>query len=668
MVRQDVTSAVPRDYTWKRRLSLLGGSLAVLAVCLVVRFGWGGKHASAEGTKSKTSEKSKAGKKKSKAAEADTEEEARVLQLDVVALVNGESVTRQDLAKACLRQYGEEVLESVVNKELITHHCRQQNIGVSREEVQAEIDRMAERFGLPTDQWLKMLKDERGINATQYAKDLIWPTIALRKLAAEKLDVSEEDLQAAYETQFGPAVQVRLIACDKEQKAEQVRALARKNPEDFGNLAKQHSVDVGSASAGGFIQPIRKHLGDNTLEKVAFSLQPGEISEIFKVGNQYLIVKCEQRIPATKTPLAKVKKELEEAVRDKKLRLEASDLLESLHKKSHVEFIFGNPAKSKQNAGVAAIVESKTITVRELAEECLVRHGNEVLEGVIQHRLLEQACQEQKISITREDLDEEIRVSAVAMGKVTDKDEPDVDAWLQAVIEDEGMTIDVYEHDVVWPTAALKKLVGDSVEVTKEDMQRGYEANFGPRVRCRAIVMNQLRRAQEVWELARKKRTVEAFGDLAEKYSIEVGTQKLRGEIPPIQKHSGQPLLEKEAFALKAGEISGVVQVDDKFVILYCEGYTKPTAVKFEEVRDDIYHDLYEKKSQIAMTQKLNELQDSSQVDNYLTGTTHAPVAERQKVSAKGKRNADESGERSAKGNKGRANTAGRSGKSDLER
>ena len=93
--------------------------------------------------------------------------------------------------------------------------------------------------------------------------------------------------------------------------------------------------------------------------------------------------------------------------------------------------------------------------------------------------------------------------------------------WLELVTKKQGVSVDVYRRDAVWPSVALQKLVGDKIEVTEEDMRKGFEANYGPRVRCRAIVMDQLRRAQQVWEMARKQPTVENFGELAAKYSIE---------------------------------------------------------------------------------------------------------------------------------------------------
>ena len=100
-------------------------------------------------------------------------------------------------------------------------------------------------------------------------------------------------------------------------------------------------------------------------------------------------------------------------------------------------------------------------------------------------------------------------------------------------------------------------------------------------MRCLAIVLNNQRRAQQVFEMARKNNTTENFGELAAQYSVEPGSQAMHGEVPPIKKYGGQPKLEEEAFALKPGELSGVIQVGDKFVILRCEGYTKPANVDF---------------------------------------------------------------------------------------
>src|SRR5690606_9683733 len=162
-------------------------------------------------------------------------------------------------------------------------------------------------------------------------------------------------------------------------------------------------------------------------------------------------------------------------------------LYRELQEQAQVENIFNDPEKRKQMPGVAAIINGHQITLRELAEKCIERHGNDVLDGTISRRLLEQALKQKNLTVTDEDIDEEIRRAARLMGKVADDGRPDVEAWWNDVVEEQGISIDLYVHDAVWPSVALKKLVGGSVEVSQDDLRKGFEANYGPRVRCRAI-------------------------------------------------------------------------------------------------------------------------------------------------------------------------------------
>ena len=74
-----------------------------------------------------------------------------------MAIVNGKDISRKQLTDACVRRFGEDVLESLVNKRLITNHCAKRDITVTNEEITAEIDRMAKRFQLGREQWLELL-------------------------------------------------------------------------------------------------------------------------------------------------------------------------------------------------------------------------------------------------------------------------------------------------------------------------------------------------------------------------------------------------------------------------------------------------------------------------------------------------------------------------------
>ena len=544
---------------------------------------------------------------------------------DVMAVVNGQDIRRDALASACVDRYGEEVLEGLVNKRLIMHYCANRDIKVTDAEVNAEIDRMAARFKIGREQWLDMLERERGINVEQYKRDILWPTLALRKLAADQLAVSEEELQKAYEARFGPAVKCRLIVVPDRQLAEQLRRQLTQAPSDFARLAMKHSVDVNSASIGGLIQPIHRHVGDPAIEREVFAMQADQISSIIPVGEQFAVLKCEGHVPARNVPMESVREELTEQIVESKLREVASVKFRELQESATVQNVWNNAQLRAQMPGVVATINGQPIPYSELAEECLMRFGEEVLDVEISHLLLQQALAKANLALAEQELNAEIAHAAQLAGVVDKQGQPDVNKWIKMATEEQGISREEYMRDSVWPSAALKKLTGGSIQVTQDDLQKGYEANYAERVRCRAIVLGNMRRAQEVWAKARQNTSMDYFGDLAEEYSIEPTSKSLRGEVPPIRRHGGQPQLEEVAFALAPDELSGIIQLGDKFVILKSEGRTEPVDVNPQEVREILRQDIFEKKLRVAMGEKFEEIRARARIDNYLAGTSQAP-------------------------------------------
>jgi parvulin-like peptidyl-prolyl isomerase len=556
-----------------------------------------------------------------------------------VAIVNGTEITADQLAAECLGRHGTVVLETLVNRRIIEQACQRQGITVTPQDVSAEIDAMARRFSVPRDKWLEMIQQERGISPKQYADDIVWPMLALRALARGAVEPSSEELRQAFENRFGPAVKARIIACRTRQDAETMRAKAVLAPDEFGALARQHSVDVGSASANGWVEPIRMHSGDPAFDRAAFSLPEGAISEVVQVGDQFIVIKCEGRLPAMGsqgddtrgTFEDEVKPRLAEELREKKSRQASSEVFKKLQDASRVENVMNDPAKAAGQPGVAALVNGQPVMIEEVKAVCLDRHGREVVEVLVTRTLVEQALKKHQQTVTRADLDAEIARAAGQMGFTRADGTPDTAAWLDRVTREEKVPMRHYLEDVVWPTVALKRLVG-SVPVSQEDLDRAFAATFGPRAKCRIIVLDSQRRAQEVWQLARKNPTPEHIGALAETYSVDPTTRTLRGEVPPIQRWGGQPTLEREAFALKPGELSGVVQVADRFMVIFCEGFTEPAKVTFAEVRDELYDDILEKKQRIEMARHFTHLRESATIDNFLAGTSQSPTQAAQRA------------------------------------
>ncbi|NOZ40436.1 MAG: peptidylprolyl isomerase [Planctomycetes bacterium] len=621
MSRKDVDSLGSRFFAkgWKHQLVWLIAAVVILTVVFQFRKLAGDRAALAKAPRS--TQRSAPAKQATELPLPRKEHP----QHDVMALVNGKDISRKDLINACVRRFGEDVLESLVNKRLIMSHCEARGITITQQEIAAEVDRMAKRFKLGREQWFEMLQKERGISPEEYARDIVWPTLALRKLAAEKVNPTAEEINKAYVRDFGEMVGARLIAVNDANLARQLQAKLTTNPESFARMAIEHSIDVNSASVGGLIQPIRHHVGDPAIESEAFQLQPGQISSVISVAGQHVILKCEHRIPPRRVNRAEVEQQIVEKLKDEKLRGVANDLFAQLQSAATTVNVYNNPRLRETMPGVVATVNGDRITMKQLGQECLLRHGEEVLETEISQLLLEQTLKRANLEVTEADLQAEVAHAAVLAGVVDEQGNANLEKWFAAITQEQGIEQKQYLRDSVWPSAALKKLTAEKVTVSEEDLQKGFEANYGQRVRCRAIVSPSLRRAQEVWDKARRNPSVQYFGDLAAEYSVEPTSKALRGEVPPLQRHGGQPLLEKAAFALQPDQLSGIVQVGDKFIILRAEGRTEQIDINLAQVRDILHNDIYEKKLRLAMSEKFDAIRENSRVDNYLAGTSHAP-------------------------------------------
>jgi len=543
----------------------------------------------------------------------------------VMAMVNTAEITQPQLAAECLSRHGNAVLEALVNREIISQACGRRGITITSQDVDTEIDAMAKRFSVPRDKWISLIEQERGITPTQYSEDIVWPMLALRRLAHAGIEPTAEELQQTFENQFGEAVKARIIVARSRKEAEELRIKALTAPDDFGGLARQHSVDVGSASANGWVQPIRRHSGDAGFEGAVFALRPGDISPVVQVADQFIVVKCEDRLPAADAKLEDVRPRLLEDLRERKSRSASGEVFRALQDESTVENVMNDAAKSAASPGVAARVNGQPITIETVKATCVERHGPDVLEILITRQLIEQALAREKRTVTQAEIDAEISRAAESMGFRKPDGSPDVSAWFDRVTREQKIPMRHYIEDIVQPTVALKQLVG-KVPVTQEDLDKAFEATFGPRAKCRIVVMDSQRRAQEVWQLARQNPTPERIGDLAEQYSVDPTSRTLRGEVPPIQRHGGQPALERQAFSLKPGELSGIVQIADRFMVILCEGYTDAAQVKIAEVRDELYDDIHEKKQRIEMSRYFSHLRESAAIDNFLAGTSQSPT------------------------------------------
>lgn len=269
-----------------------------------------------------------------------------------VAKVGREHITYDELATECIARVGKEILDDLISRKTIQQACDEKGVEISEADVSKEIDKMARNLGMATEQYMQYIEAERHVPALKYRRDVIWPKLALRKLAGENVKVTPEELKKAFISNFGPRVKARAIVVDNPRRAREVWEQAQKDPDDFEQLAGKYSQEPNSRSMGGLIPPIRRFGGSEELEKVAFKLKEGEISPVIQVDlKQHIILKCEGRTEPTVTDIKEVEESLMQELREEKTQMAMAEVFKKIKAESRVDnYLTGESTGERKSA------------------------------------------------------------------------------------------------------------------------------------------------------------------------------------------------------------------------------------------------------------------------------------------------------------------------------
>ncbi len=276
---------------------------------------------------------------------------------DPIAIVNGEIITRQQLADECVARKGQEILDTLIARRLIEQEMRKKKVEISAAEIDAEIDSVAMRIGgVSREIWLRTLDKERGVSPATYARDIIYPTLALRKLAEPRVQVTEQDIKDAFEANFGPRLRCRIIMTDQLRKANEIWEELRKNPGGFERIAKERSLDTSTRANGGLLpDPIARHAYPRNVSDSAFrQLVDGDLKDtnaahkpkdgdltgpIQVTENSYVIMRREEFVPGKSGSITdpNIRNMLRTQMFDVKLEEAKKMLYEDMMKASAIE-------------------------------------------------------------------------------------------------------------------------------------------------------------------------------------------------------------------------------------------------------------------------------------------------------------------------------------------
>jgi hypothetical protein len=253
---------------------------------------------------------------------------------------------------------------------------------------------------------------------------------------------------------------------------------------------------------------------------------------------------------------------------------------------------------------VAYIHKNLPITREDLGEYLIARYGVEKVEALINRRIIDMACRSRGIQITDAEVKASLAEDLKGFGNISPTD------FENKLLKPRNTNLYQWCEDVIRPKLAMTQYCRDRAKVTDWDITKAYENRYGPKVLCRMILIPKEqadKHMYELWDQVRKDD--KAFDEKARTQAVAALAAR-GGEAPPICKYCGDDNVEKEAFNLKPGEVSGLITVPDGSVlILKCVKHIdRDEKVKLETVRAALQKEIYDRKIMEEIPKVLQEL------------------------------------------------------------
>jgi peptidyl-prolyl cis-trans isomerase C len=290
---------------------------------------------------------------------------------DVIARVNGEAIARNDLEKAIKNVEGRArqpvpaaerdriyrgVLDQLVAYRLLTQESRSRKIDVPEADVEARMAQIKQQF--PSEDVFKQSLVQQNMTIEQLREDAKNDMRVAKMLEGEvntAVAVQPQDVTAFYEKnpdkfKQGERVRASHILIRTPQNAdpktkEEARTKAVgvlndvKAGKDFGELAKQHSQDPGSAGNGGDLGYFGQGQMVGPFEQAAFALKPGAVSDVVETPFGFHIIKVADRQAARSVPLEEARPQIEQFLQNQQRQQKTEAFINSLKAKSKVEIL-----------------------------------------------------------------------------------------------------------------------------------------------------------------------------------------------------------------------------------------------------------------------------------------------------------------------------------------
>lgn len=251
----------------------------------------------------------------------------------------------------------------------------------------------------------------------------------------------------------------------------------------------------------------------------------------------------------------------------------------------------------------------------------LARLRRQMLDKMVQDRLMDQEVARFGVTVDEKDIDDEIRRICKKRGMNEDE--------FGEVVKQDGLTLDEFRErlgEILKKQQLLSHMVSQKVVVTDTEIQEAYEADKDAYVLEKAIDLAIIMLPQDVAAKEVRKRILDGemtFAEAAAKYSVGPASEE-GGAIGEVEWSAIADDWKAALEGLEAGGVSEPLIVQGREALLELRKVAEDRMVPLEEVKDELYRKLLEQKHQEVFDGYFQDLRRRS-VIVYMDDTNAGP-------------------------------------------
>jgi peptidyl-prolyl cis-trans isomerase SurA len=300
---------------------------------------------------------------------------------EIIARVNNQIVTRAEYqrSKETLKQEAQQqdptnaskiveerdkdVLRDLIDQQLLLEKGKDLGITADTELIK-RLDEMRKDMHMETMEDLEKAATSQGISYEDFKQNLKNQIITQEVISREvgsRMNVSKEELQQFYDehkTQLEQPEQIRLselLITEQKAKAppadqEQELAAAKAKADDllaqirkgasFEDIAKKNS-DGPTAAQGGDLGYFKRATLDKALEDKTFAMKPGDVSDVIRTKQGFVILKVAEHQQAGIPPLSEIEAKVQNALIMQKMQPALRAYLQKLREDAYIKIADG---------------------------------------------------------------------------------------------------------------------------------------------------------------------------------------------------------------------------------------------------------------------------------------------------------------------------------------